>query len=76
MLESESDSDLVNKNKKSLVINPGNKISTVKLSDVNFLLWRLQVVTALQGHGLEKFIDPDATIPSEFVQSADASSQF
>lgn len=69
---SESDSTIVNQNLS--VINPGNKISTVKLNDDNFLLWRLQVLTALQGHGLEKFIDPDAEIPAEVIRSAEESS--
>ncbi|XP_022159146.1 uncharacterized protein LOC111025572 [Momordica charantia] len=69
---SETDSTVVNQN--STIVNPGNKISTIKLNDENFLLWRLQITTALQGHGLGKFIDPEAKIPSEFVQSADESS--
>lgn len=67
-------SDVVSTNQNSQAINPGNKISTVKLTDDNFLLWRLQVLTALQEHGLENFIDPECKIPSEHAATEGESS--
>lgn len=58
----------------SKIINPGNKINTVKLDEENFLLWKLQVVTVLRGHGLTKHIDEDADIPDKFLPSNETSS--
>lgn len=38
--------------------NPG-KISITKLTDDNFLLWKFQITTALEGYGLEIFLEND-----------------
>lgn len=38
------------------VIGPQSRLVTVHLSEENYLLWKLQVETALQGYGLEGFI--------------------
>ncbi|XP_050946258.1 uncharacterized protein LOC103502987 isoform X4 [Cucumis melo] len=43
-----------------------NKISIVELNDDNFLLWRFQVVTALEGYDLEKYLDSSLEPPSQF----------
>ena len=34
-----------------MMINPRNKVSTVKLNNDNFLLWKFQVGFLLEGHG-------------------------
>lgn len=38
---------------------PGNKISIVKLNDDNFLFWKLQISTALEGYELDTFLEND-----------------
>ena len=39
------------------IFGSGNKISLVKLSDDNFLLWKFQVLTALEANDLENFLE-------------------
>jgi len=34
------------------LVNPGNQILTIRLSEGNYLLWRQQVITAARGYGL------------------------
>lgn len=53
------------------MISFGNKTATVKLNDNNFLLWRLQILAALQGYGLEHHIEENSEIPPQFVQSTE-----
>lgn len=38
----------------SVIANPGHQISLIKLTDSNYLLWKFQILTVIQGHGLEK----------------------
>lgn len=71
----EIDSTGTNGVQASQYINPGNKISTVKLTDENFLLWKFQVLTTLEGHGLESYIECDDDPPPKLIQvSAESSS--
>ncbi|XP_022148749.1 uncharacterized protein LOC111017341 isoform X1 [Momordica charantia] len=67
----EIDSTGTNGVQASQYINPGNKISTVKLTDENFLLWKFQVLTTLEGHGLESYIECDDDPPPKLIQIAD-----
>ncbi|XP_022148750.1 uncharacterized protein LOC111017341 isoform X2 [Momordica charantia] len=64
----EIDSTGTNGVQASQYINPGNKISTVKLTDENFLLWKFQVLTTLEGHGLESYIECDDDPPPKLIQ--------
>lgn len=41
------------------VFNSGNKVYVVKLNDDNYLLWKIQVLRALEGYELEDFLDKD-----------------
>lgn len=54
---------------RTLLINPGNKITTVKLTDYNFLLWKFLVLAALQGNGSESYIDETSKIPQQYITS-------
>lgn len=45
----------------------GYENSIVKLNNENFLLSKLQVVTALEGYDLEKYFDPHLEPPSQFL---------
>lgn len=47
--------------------SPGNKIFIVKLTYDNFLLWKFQILIALEGYELEKHHEDDP--PSETLQS-------
>lgn len=62
---SEVNSNLSSNSRVLLVINLGNKVSTMKLNNDNFLLWKFQVEFALKGHGLlETHIDENLEPPS------------
>lgn len=45
----------------------GNKIFVVKLSDDNFLLWKFQVITPLEGYDLEHFLEINLKPPLKFL---------
>ena len=47
------------------VINPGNQVLTIRLTDSNYLLWRQQVSAAVRGHGLTGFLTRTTTNPPE-----------
>lgn len=49
------------------LIYPENKITTVKFGDDNFLLWKFQVLAALDINGLEEHINEDSEITSQFL---------
>ncbi|KAL0554373.1 hypothetical protein IC582_008292 [Cucumis melo] len=44
----------------SLIFCSENKIFVLKLGDDNFLLWKFQVLIALEAYDLEIFLDPDS----------------
>lgn len=54
-------------------VNPGNKISTVKLGNDNFLMWKVQIEFALEGHELESFILEDTEPPPKKIPVANDS---
>lgn len=45
----------------------GNKTSIVKLGDDNFLLLKFQIIIALEGYGLDKYLQSESTSPSKFI---------
>lgn len=45
------------------MINPGNQILTIRLTESNYLLWRQQVLTAVRGHGLTEILIPTGPPP-------------
>lgn len=47
------------------VINLGNQILTIHLSDSNYLLWRQQVTTTVRGHDLTGYLTRTNTKPPE-----------
>lgn len=49
------------------VISPQSQLITVHLNEDNYLLWKLQVETALQGYGLEGFIQGTLSIPPKCI---------
>ncbi|TYK03300.1 uncharacterized protein E5676_scaffold298G001380 [Cucumis melo var. makuwa] len=51
----------------SKMFNSGNNISIVNLNNDNFLLWKFQVVTTLEGYDLEKYLDPHLEPLSQFL---------
>lgn len=52
--------------------NRGNKISITKLTNDNFLLWKFPITTALEGYGLEFYLEDDP--PQKFHTSSESSS--
>lgn len=68
--------DVLNSSQNLKVINPGNKIDTIKLDGENFLLCKLQVLTVLWGHGLKQYIEEDLEIPPKFIKSDESSFSF
>ena len=54
----------------SPLVSFSHKIGT-KLDDSNFLLWRQQIVAAVRGHGLEKFLGGETLVPESFLTDAD-----
>ena len=44
----------------------------IKLKEKNFLLWRRQVLVAIEGHNLSQYIDWVAKIPPRFASQEDA----
>lgn len=61
-------------NQSSQVVNPGNKILTVKLSKDNFVMWKVQIEFALEGHDLETFINDDLEPPPKRISVSENSS--
>lgn len=53
------------------IVNPGNKITIVKLDEDYFLLLKLQVTTALRGHGLMNHVNEETEAPSKFITNGD-----
>lgn len=49
------------------VISPQNNLVTVHLSEDNYLLWKLQIETAVQGYGLECHILGTIPISSKCI---------
>lgn len=49
------------------VINPGNKVSTIKLNGSKFLLWKFQIRAALEGNGLQAYVNEDSELPPQFL---------
>ena len=54
----------------SPLVSFSHKIGT-KLDDSNFLLWRQQIVAAVRGHGLEKFLGGETLIPQSYLTDDD-----
>lgn len=57
----------------NLIANPGNKISTVKLNNDNFLMWKIQIELALEGHSLGHFIAKYCDPPFERIPVSESS---
>lgn len=49
------------------VIQPQNQTISVRLTDTNYLIWRLQVLAAVCGYGLEGFLFGTYPAPPEFL---------
>ena len=52
----------------SSIINPKSQLITTLLDDTNFLLWKYQIDTAINGYGLEGYIDGTCTILARMIQ--------
>lgn len=50
------------------IINLGSKITFLKLSDMNFLLWRIQIIAVLEGNILEDHIYGEKSIPNKTLK--------
>ncbi|KAF7834776.1 Retrovirus-related Pol polyprotein from transposon RE1 [Senna tora] len=48
---------------------------SVKLDDKNFLLWRQQVYSAIQGHDLEGFVTGVDSVPEKYLTAEDRASK-
>lgn len=49
------------------IISPQSQLITVHLDENNYLLWKFQVETAIEGYGLEGFVYGTTPIPPKFV---------
>ena len=49
------------------VVSPQSQLITVHLDEGNYLLWKVQVETAITGYGLEGYILGTHTPPPRFV---------
>ncbi|TYK10642.1 Retrovirus-related Pol polyprotein from transposon TNT 1-94 [Cucumis melo var. makuwa] len=56
------------------IFGSGNKISLVKLNDDTFLLWKFQILTALEAYDLENFLESESEPPSKYLISTESSS--
>ena len=60
-----------------MMINPRNKVSTVKLNNDNFLLWKFQVGFLLEGHGFwEKHVCWQAEAAPKFLQVSEKADEY
>ncbi|KAA0053143.1 keratin, type II cytoskeletal 1-like [Cucumis melo var. makuwa] len=71
---SSNSSPLGVENTEVSIFGSGNKISLVKLSDDNFLLWKFQILTALEAYDLENFFESELEPPSKYLTSTGSSS--
>ena len=53
------------------IINPSHQALTIKLTDSNYLLWRLQVLISARGFGLEGFLLGTFPPPAQTIPAAD-----
>ena len=44
----------------SIIINPGHHLTVIKLTDNNYLTWKLQILNTIYGHSLENHILSDS----------------
>ena len=51
-----------------------NHSLSVKLDNKNFLIWKQQIVSAIRGYGLQKFVFSDDEVPVQFLIGEDARS--
>ncbi|RVW43373.1 Retrovirus-related Pol polyprotein from transposon RE1 [Vitis vinifera] len=51
-----------------------NHSLSVKLDNKNFLIWKQQIVSAIRGYGLQKFVFSDDEVPVQFLTREDARS--
>ncbi|KAK6141525.1 hypothetical protein DH2020_024735 [Rehmannia glutinosa] len=49
------------------IIQLQSQLITIKLNESNHLLWKQQVLAAIRGYGLERFITEPQEIPAEFI---------
>ncbi|KAA0068024.1 Retrovirus-related Pol polyprotein from transposon TNT 1-94 [Cucumis melo var. makuwa] len=56
------------------IFGSGNKISLVKLNDDNFLLWKFQILTALEAYDMENFLESESEPPTKYLTSTGSSS--
>ncbi|KAK6162582.1 hypothetical protein DH2020_002423 [Rehmannia glutinosa] len=49
------------------IIQPQNQVVTVKLNDSNYLLWKMQVLTAVKGCGLLGYLTGAIYAPTQFI---------
>lgn len=49
------------------IFNPSNKISTAKLNNDNFLMWKVQIEFSLEGYNLGNFVNKDHDPPPERI---------
>lgn len=51
----------------SQFIQPQNQLVSIRLNENNYLIWKQQVLTAIKGYGLEKFLSNEGFLPEEFI---------
>jgi hypothetical protein len=49
------------------IISPQSRLITAQLEEDNYLLWKVQVETAVRGYGLEGFLLGTVSIPPRFI---------
>ena len=49
-----------------------NHSLSVKLDSRNFLIWKQQIISAIQGYGLQKFVFSNNEVPIQFITREDA----
>ncbi|KAK6151768.1 hypothetical protein DH2020_014403 [Rehmannia glutinosa] len=52
---------------QSPIIQPQNQVITVKLTDNNYFLWKIQILTAVRGRGLLVFLTGKIQPPEKFL---------
>ena len=56
---------------RSVPVNFNHSLS-VKLDSRNFLIWKQQIISAIQGYGLQKFVFSNNEVPIQFITREDA----
>ncbi|KAK6133209.1 hypothetical protein DH2020_033045 [Rehmannia glutinosa] len=50
------------------IIHPQCQLITTKLTEINYLVWKHQILAAIRGYGLEEYLTGGCKVPEQFLE--------